>query len=88
MNLEFNLVSAETKFDESNRLKVNEHLQIDGYDNVFGIGDCINTKEHKMAAHASTHAKLIVTNLIRQMKGQKLQPYSPGINVTSYLYFV
>jgi len=73
-------IFAETKFDESKRLKVNEYLQIDGYDNVFGIGDCINTKEHKMAAHASTHAKLIVTNLIRQMKGQKLQPYSPAFD--------
>lgn len=71
-------VFDESKFDENGRLKVNEYLQIEGYENIFAIGDCTNTPEHKMAAHASTHAALIVTNLQKQLKNQPLQPYKQG----------
>ena len=65
-------------FDDFDRLKVDEFLHIHGFEHVFGIGDCVNTPEHKMAAHASTHAHLVASNLIRELKGEKLQPYKPG----------
>lgn len=72
-------VFDESKF-EGNRLKVNGYLQIEGYTNVYGIGDCVNTKEHKMAAHASTHAKLLASNFVRELKGQPLNEYKQAFN--------
>lgn len=67
-----------SKFDENNRLKVNEFLQIE--DHVYGIGDCINTPEHKMAAHAATHANLVSSNLLKQVRGQAMTPYKPAFD--------
>jgi len=82
-------VFDESKFDENNRLKVNEYLQIEGLSNVYGIGDCINTQETKMAAHATTHAHLVASNFIRELNGQTLLPYKQkfeGILVTVGAY--
>ena len=65
-----------SKFDEkSNLLKVNQFLQVEGYDNVYALGDCVNTPEHKMAAHAGTHANCIASNFIKELKGQEKSPY-------------
>ena len=56
-------------------LKVNQFLQVEGYDNVYALGDCVNTPEHKMAAHAGTHANCIASNFIKELKGQEKSPY-------------
>lgn len=72
-----------TLFDESNLLKVNDFLQVEGFDNVFAIGDCVNTPEPKMAVHAENHAKLVSANLMRQLKDQNLQPYKQGRRLTN-----
>ena len=68
-NSNVHLLDSET-FDENNRLIVNEVLQIKGYSNVYGIGDCVNTKEFKMAAHAEQHGLLIAKNTTTVMKSQ------------------
>jgi len=70
-----------SKFDEkSNLLKVNQFLQVEGYDNVYALGDCVNTPEHKMAAHAGTHANCIASNFIKELKGQEKSPYKQKFN--------
>ena len=81
-NSNVHFLDSET-FDENNRLIVNEVLQIKGYSNVYGIGDCINTKEFKMAAHAEQHGLLIAENMIRSMKDKTLKPYKTGICLLS-----
>lgn len=42
--------------DEKNQLKVNEYFQVEGFENVFALGDCCNSKEIKEAYVAGLHA--------------------------------
>jgi len=62
-------------FDQNNRLEVNEFLQVKGHTNVYAIGDCTNTKEFKMAAHAERQGELLGSNFLRSLKNQPLNPY-------------
>jgi NADH dehydrogenase FAD-containing subunit len=75
------LFTDETKFDRNNRLKVNQYLQVEGCKNVYAIGDCINTPEAKMAAHATTHAQTVAANLLREIKGEEMNPYKQSNNL-------
>ena len=65
----------ESKFDENNKLKANDHLQIEGLNGVYAIGDCCNKSMTAGAAAAGDHAKLVASNFIREIKGQDLLPY-------------
>ncbi|KAG8135300.1 hypothetical protein E2320_008326 [Naja naja] len=59
-------------------LKVNDYLQVVGYDNIYAIGDCSDVKEPKMAYHAQLHANVVVTNIINSLTGKPLKIYKPG----------
>lgn len=59
-------------------LKVNKHLQLEGYDNIYAIGDCADLKEPKMAYHAGLHANVAVTNIINSLTHKPLKTYEPG----------
>ena len=61
-------------------MKVNGFLQVEGYENVYALGDCVNTPEHKMAAHAGTHAQCIASNFIKELKGQEKTAYKQSKN--------
>ena len=72
-------------------MKVNQFLQVEGYDNVYALGDCVNTPEHKMAAHAGTHANCIASNFIKELKGQEKSPYKQSKTLfifSAYLLFL
>ncbi|NXG86763.1 AIFM2 factor, partial [Stercorarius parasiticus] len=59
-------------------LKVNKHLQLEGYENIYAIGDCADLKEPKMAYHAGLHANIVVTNIINSLTHKPLKIYEPG----------
>ena len=71
-------VFGDNKLDEFGRLKVDEILQVIGEDSVYAIGDCCNTDEEKMAAHAGNHGEAVAANLIRELKGKEKLPYKSG----------
>lgn len=71
-------VFTSDQFDEMRRLKVDAMLQIQGMSNVYAIGDCCDTKEEKMAAHAGTHAYTVSNNLVRELQGKEKLPYKPA----------
>lgn len=66
---------------ENGALKVNKHLQVEGFDNVYGVGDCTNLNEPKLAYHAGLHAGVAATNIINSLSGKALTSYHTG-NVT------
>jgi len=70
-----NLVAAE-HIDEEGRIKVNEYLQLSGHNNIFAVGDCCNTQEHKMAAFAGAHGETVARNIIKEVMGCSPAPYS------------
>nr|XP_020017625.1 apoptosis-inducing factor 2 isoform X2 [Castor canadensis] len=59
-------------------LRVNEFLQVEGYSNVYAIGDCADVKEPKMAYHAGLHANVVVANIVNSLKQRPLKAYKPG----------
>ncbi|KAM9847675.1 ferroptosis suppressor protein 1 [Aulostomus maculatus] len=65
-------------------LKVNEHLQVEGFSNVYAVGDCNNIREPKLAYHASLHAAVAVSNIASSLSGRPLTSYRTG-NVTMLL---
>nr|XP_033799485.1 apoptosis-inducing factor 2 [Geotrypetes seraphini]XP_033799486.1 apoptosis-inducing factor 2 [Geotrypetes seraphini] len=66
------------KLADDGALKVNEELQVEGYSNIYAIGDCANVNEPKMAYHAGLHAKIVVTNIINSLTNKPLKSYKPG----------
>lgn len=75
-----NLLFGKTgdKMASNGALKVNKHLQLEGYENIYAIGDCADVKEPKMAYHAGLHANVVVTNIINSLTQKPLKTYEPG----------
>jgi len=48
--------------DDEGRIKVNAHFQVEGFDNVFALGDCCNM-EQKMAYFAAKHGSVVSRNI-------------------------
>jgi len=70
-----NKVFSSEFFDEHKRIKVDPYLEVCKLNDVFAIGDCCDTDEHKMAAHANNHGALVADNIIRSITGQAKKPY-------------
>ncbi|XP_063135367.1 ferroptosis suppressor protein 1 isoform X8 [Rattus norvegicus] len=68
----------ESRLASNGALKVNEFLQVEGYSNIYAIGDCADIKEPKMAYHAGLHANIAVANIVNSMKQRPLKAYKPG----------
>ncbi|XP_064173069.1 apoptosis-inducing factor 2 [Anguilla rostrata] len=63
---------------EDGALKVNPQLQVEGFENVYAVGDCADVREPKMAYHAGLHAAVAVTNIINSLSGKAPTSYKPG----------
>ncbi|XP_008428719.1 ferroptosis suppressor protein 1 [Poecilia reticulata] len=59
-------------------LKVNQYLQVEGFSNIFAVGDCADLREAKLAYHAGLHAYVAVSNIISSLSGKPLTPYRTG----------
>lgn len=66
------------KVASNGALKVNDHLQVEGYNNIYAVGDCADLKEPKMAYHAALHAEIAVTNIIHSLTEKPLKTYKTG----------
>ncbi|XP_067091722.1 apoptosis-inducing factor 2 [Osmerus mordax] len=63
---------------ENGALNVNEHLQVEGYENVYAVGDCTNINEPKTAYAAGLHAGVAVNNIAYRLAGKAQTAYHPG----------
>lgn len=70
--------------DERGRLVVNDHLQIEGYPHIFGMGDAIihpPSDELKLGHTAELNAHVVVANVIKLSEGAdvaELERYPEG----------
>ncbi|MBS3093058.1 FAD-dependent oxidoreductase [Candidatus Pacearchaeota archaeon] len=73
------------KINEHCYLKVNDYLQLAGFNNIFVAGDVTDIKEEKLAQNAENHAYLISKNLKLLLKNKSLIAYNskPRIMVIS-----
>merc|ERR1712181_124822 len=69
------LLPASSIDEKTGRAKVDEFLAVEGCSNVFALGDCCNTPEHKMAAHAAVHAEAVVGNILLEAQGKARKAY-------------
>lgn len=72
---------------ENGALKVNKHLQVEGFNNVYGVGDCANVNEPKLAYHAGLHAGVAATNIINSLSGKPLTSYHTGTTISQWFVF-
>ena len=70
-------------FTRGNRMKVNRYNQVEGFENVFAIGDIANMIEEKypnghpqVAQTAIQQGALLAKNLLRILKKQPLLPFT------------
>ena len=70
-------------FTRGNRMKVNRYNQVEGFENVFAIGDIANMIEEKypnghpqVAQTAIQQGTLLAKNLLRILKKQPLLPFT------------
>ncbi|TRY74240.1 hypothetical protein DNTS_020512 [Danionella cerebrum] len=86
INSEAYRASLNSCLAENGALKVNKHLQVEGCENVYAVGDCANIDEPKMAYHAGLHAGVAATNIINSLTGKALTSYNTGVwdNVLSH----
>ena len=64
--------------EKNGQLKVDEFLRVEGYDDIYAIGDCCNTKDVKLAYTAGEHARYLVRNLLSKAAGKPETPWKEG----------
>jgi len=65
--------------DSRGYVRVNDHLQLLGYDNIFAAGDIVNIEEEKLAQNAESHAEVVAANIKALDKGEPMIPYEPKL---------
>lgn len=70
--------------DEKKQVIVDDHLRVKGLNNVFAIGDCVNTPESKIVGVAQFHARFFINNLDRTLRGKAMNHYSPTQKKNSF----
>tara|TARA_R100001369_G_scaffold20091_1_gene36655 strand:+ start:134619 stop:135935 length:1317 start_codon:yes stop_codon:yes gene_type:complete len=75
-------LNASAMLEKANRYEVNQFNQVNGYSNVFAIGDIavMETEDfpkgHPMVAQpAIQQGKHLAKNILRSIKGEKMQPF-------------
>lgn len=76
-NFKFMEENFSSLLNKENQVKVNQYLQLQGFNNIFVAGDIISIKEEKTAQNAECHAKIVVNNIKALEKKQKLKEYKP-----------
>jgi NADH dehydrogenase FAD-containing subunit len=51
--------------DQAGRIKLNPHLQVEGYPNIFAVGDMTNIAEAKLASAARINGETVAANIRR-----------------------
>ena len=62
-----------TSLTEQRTIPVTDHLNVQGYDHVYAIGDIANLADPKMASYAMEHAATVATNIKAQLVGDPQQ---------------
>ena len=77
-------VFAASSMESNGSLKVDTFLEVEGYKDVYAIGDCNNTPENKLAMSAMGQGDLVIENLKKKYNSQQMVAYKPGITQDSF----
>jgi len=74
-NTEFLQQGLPDILDNKALIKVDEHMQVVGYDNLYSLGDCAALDTHKHGYLASVQGAFLAKNIVKTKKGKKRKPY-------------
>jgi len=66
------------QLDGKGFLKVDEHLAVPDFPNIFAAGDICSLDEEKLAQNAEISAEVAVKNLVHHLRGKPLKVYEPA----------
>jgi NADH dehydrogenase FAD-containing subunit len=81
LNNQYLKPTFEGVLDEKGFVKVNSFLQVEGFSNIFCIGDLANTKETKICLAGVRHAKIVANNIQALENNKSLSSYKGTPNV-------
>ncbi len=76
------VLKGASKLDENGLVKVTPELLVEGLEHVYAIGDCCNTDQEKMAAHAQNQGESVCRNIALALAGSEKRPYKPSESTT------
>eukprot|EP00057_Strongylocentrotus_purpuratus_P001259 XP_001197537.2 PREDICTED: apoptosis-inducing factor 2 [Strongylocentrotus purpuratus] len=72
--------SLASSMDERGALRVNSYLQVEGFEEIFAVGDCSTADQQKMANKARLHGESVASNIPLHADGKAMKPYkTPGV---------
>ncbi|RFU38357.1 FAD-dependent oxidoreductase [Actinomadura logoneensis] len=61
------------------RVRVTPHLNVEGFPNVYALGDVTDLDEAKMAGYAMRHAEVVAANIAARVRGEEpTETYTPS----------
>jgi apoptosis-inducing factor 2 len=83
VNNKYLLAYFAEQLDRQGRVKVTPQMQVEGYSNIFAVGDLTNVDEPKMGLLSGAHASIVAANIktLQKSEPQKtLKIYQPSTN--------
>ncbi len=83
-NTEFLQVELPDVLDDKGLVKVDPYMKVQGYENLYAIGDCATLDNNKHGYVASVQGANLADALLKSAKGKKVKPYkTPPFVVTT-----
>lgn len=64
---------------ERGALKVDQSFRVEGFQNIFAMGDCTSYDEPKLGVYAIEHGETMAKIIRALDRGKNLPVYRPGI---------
>ncbi|TQV84861.1 NAD(P)/FAD-dependent oxidoreductase [Aliikangiella coralliicola] len=74
-NTEFLKAELPGILDDKGFVKVDSLMKVQGYENLYALGDCATLDNHKHGYVASVQGAMLADALLRSAKGKKIKPY-------------
>ena len=74
-NTEFLKAELPHTLDDKGLIKVDSFMKVEGYNNLYALGDCANLDNHKHGYVASVQGAVLADALLKSSKGKKIKPY-------------
>jgi NADH dehydrogenase FAD-containing subunit len=86
VNTDYLADGALTVLSSRNTVPINAELNVDGYENVYALGDIADLTDPKMATWAQTQAAVVVDNIRAQLAGRTRDAqYVPTVSQRIFL---
>ncbi len=84
-NTEFLQAELSEILDDKGLVKVDAYMKVDGYENLYSLGDCSTIDSRKHGYLASVQGIYLADALLKSTQGKKVKPYkqSPVLIVTT-----